>query len=237
MMNKGNGGEDFTYILYKMFLEKINIKEDDLDNKTIAHIKKQCEKAKLNFSNNKIISVKCNISDNIYESSIHIDDYRKSCELILSKLRKPIEKSLKDSKTRLSEIDEIILVGGGTKLPIIRKFVGKIFGRVPNISINPDEAVVRGVALQCAIKERDKYIKEVVLTDVCPFSLGIEISIEHRGNIRKDGYFTPIIERNTVIPVSRTERFYTTYDNQNRVLVQGCTKNIRENIELLLIIF
>lgn len=229
------GGEDFTEVLYRLFINKIGIDEEKLDKKTISRIRKQCEKAKLEFSNNKTVTIKCNIEDVPYETSVNIDDYEKSCELLLTKIRKPIERSLKDAKIKLNQIDEIILIGGATRLPIIRKFVGKIFGRLPNTSVNPDEAVAIGAALQAAMKERNECIKDIVLTDVCPFSLGTEVSVKTMNNKRESGYFCPIIERNTVIPVSRTETFYTAYDNQTRVVVeilQGESRLARNNLKL-----
>lgn len=229
------GGEDFTEVLYRLFINKLGIDEEKLDKKTISRIRKQCEKAKLEFSNKKTVSIKCNIEDTPYETSVNIDDYEKSCELLLTKIRKPIERSLKDAKIKLNQIDEIILIGGATRLPIIRKFVGKIFGRLPNTSVNPDEAVAVGAALQAAMKERNECIKDIVLTDVCPFSLGTEVSVKTMNNKREAGYFCPIIERNTVIPVSRTETFYTAYDNQTRVVVeilQGESRLARNNLKL-----
>ncbi|MGM9536138.1 MAG: Hsp70 family protein [Intestinibacter sp.] len=229
------GGEDFTEVLYRLFVNKVGIDEEKLDKKTLSRIRKQCEKAKLEFSNNKTVTIKCNIEDTPYETLVNIDDYEKSCEILLTKIRKPIERSLKDAKIKLNQIDEIILIGGATRLPIIRKFVGKIFGRLPNTSVNPDEAVAIGAALQAAMKERNECIKDIVLTDVCPFSLGTEVSVKTMNNKRESGYFCPIIERNTVIPVSRTETFYTAYDNQTRVVVeilQGESRLARNNLKL-----
>lgn len=229
------GGEDFTDILYRMFLDQVKLKEEDLSKKSKSHIKKQCEKGKIEFSSRKVVQIRCNVEGEIYETSINIDDYEKSCELILSKLKKPIEKSLKDAKIKLNQIDEIILIGGATKLPIIRKFVGKIFGRLPNTSINPDEAVAMGAALQGAMKERNKSIKEIILTDVCPFSLGTEVVMDSTNNRYNETYFCPIIERNTTIPVSRTETFYTAHDNQSKVVVeiiQGESRLVKNNLKL-----
>jgi len=229
------GGEDFTEVLYRLFINKVGIDEEKLDKKTLSRIRKQCEKAKLEFSNKKTVIIKCNVEDVPYETSVNIDDYEKSCELLLTKIRKPIERSLKDAKIKLNQIDEIILIGGATRLPIIRKFVGKIFGRLPNTSVNPDEAVAIGAALQAAMKERNECIKDIVLTDVCPFSLGTEVSVRTMNNKRESGYFCPIIERNTVIPVSRTQTFYTAYDNQTRVVVeilQGESRLARNNLKL-----
>lgn len=229
------GGEDFTDVLYRIFISKTDIEEEKLDSKTISRIRKQCEKAKKEFSNKKIVDIKINIDDKLYETNVSMDDYEKSCELLLTKIRKPIERSLKDAKIKLNQIDEIILIGGATKLPIVRKFVGKIFGRLPNTSVNPDEAVAIGAAIQAAMKERNEYIKDIVLTDVCPFSLGTEVSVRNGDNMREAGYFCPIIERNTVIPVSRTETFYTAHDNQTRVVVeilQGESRLARNNLKL-----
>ncbi|WP_316718760.1 Hsp70 family protein [Terrisporobacter petrolearius] len=229
------GGEDFTDILYRMFLDKVKLKEEDLSKKSISHIKKQCEKGKIEFSSRKAVKIRCNVEGEIYETSINMDDYEKSCELILSKLKKTIEKSLKDAKIKLNQIDEIILIGGATKLPIIRKFVGKIFSRLPNTSINPDEAVAMGAALQGAMRERNKFIKEVILTDVCPFSLGTEVIINSSNNRYNETYFCPIIERNITIPVSRTETFYTANDNQSKVVVeiiQGESRLVKNNLKL-----
>ena len=178
------GGEDFTEVLYRLFINKVGIDEEKLDKKTLSRIRKQCEKAKLEFSNKKTVIIKCNVEDVPYETSVNIDDYEKSCELLLTKIRKPIERSLKDAKIKLNQIDEIILIGGATRLPIIRKFVGKIFGRLPNTSVNTDEAVAIGAALQAAMKERNECIKDIVLTDVCPFSLGTEVSVRTMNNKR-----------------------------------------------------
>lgn len=92
-------------------------------------------------------------------------------------------------------------------MPLVRKFVGKLFGRVPDTSINPDEAVALGAAIQAAMKERKEAVKEVILTDVCPFTLGTEVSVKTENDHLEGNHFCPIIERNTVIPASRTQHF------------------------------
>ena len=128
----------------------------------------------------------------------------------------------------------IVLVGGATRLPVVRRFVSKLFGRTPNLNINPDEAVVLGAALQCGMKSRDKEIQEVVLTDVCPFTLGTEVMMDN-GMFEEGGHYLPIIERNTVIPVSRTQTVYTAHDNQTRVVVkilQGESRMSQNNLLL-----
>jgi molecular chaperone HscC len=229
------GGEDFTQVLVDMFLKKHSLNEGDLDSKTLSHIRKQAENCKKGFSEQKSSLLQCNINNELLECAIDINEYEKECEKLLERIRKPIKRSLADANFKLSEIDEIVLVGGATRLPIIRRFVGRLFGRVPDTSVNPDEAVALGAAIQGAMKERKDAIKEVILTDVCPFTLGTEIVVERENQRMEAGHFCPIIERNTVIPASRTERLYTVYENQSKIrinVLQGESRFAMNNLSL-----
>ena len=230
------GGEDFTNVLLGLFLAKNNINISDLSKDTLAHVKKQAENAKINFSSAREVTMKCKINNEILENEISIDEYEKSCEILFTKIRKPIERALKDASIKVREIDEIILVGGATKLSCVRNFVAKLFGRIPNVNVNPDEAVALGAAIQGAMKERNKAISEMILTDVCPYTLGTNISVKRKkDDCYESGHFFPIIERNTVIPVSRTERLYTVYDNQSKIsieILQGESRFAKNNILL-----
>ncbi|MCM1273495.1 MAG: molecular chaperone HscC [Clostridium sp.] len=229
------GGEDFTEILEQMFFKEKDIDQDELDAKTLAHIRKQAELCKLGFEETRTSVFKCKIGEEKYEYEINIDDYEKSCQLLLGKIKKPIERSLKDAHIKLADIEEVILVGGATKLSIVRRFVSRLFGRLPNTSINPDEVVAVGAATQAAMKERNEAVKEIILTDVCPFTLGTDVVVTRSGGYKENGHYLPIIERNTVIPVSRTERLYTASDNQSHILVkilQGESRYARNNVYL-----
>ena len=229
------GGEDFTDVLYKMFLKEKNLEESSLPISTLAHIRKQAEICKLGFSEENTSVMRCNIGEEVVELSIPLEKYRIECQPLLDKIQKPIERSLKDAGIKLSQVDEVILVGGATKLPIIRKFVARLFGKMPNISLNPDEVVALGAAMQGAMKERNEMIKEVVLTDVCPFTLGTEVVMNIDENTRVGGHFCPIIERNTVIPVSRQETLYTAHDNQTSIrvkILQGESRFAKNNLYL-----
>ena len=229
------GGEDFTKVLYDMFIKEKNLDESILSDKTLAHIKKQAELCKIGFSDGNTSTMQCNIDGETVELSIPLEKYRVECLPLLEKIQKPIERTLKDAGIKLSQIDEVVLVGGATKLPIIRKFVGKLFGKLPNISLNPDEVVALGAAMQGAMKERNEMIKEVVLTDVCPFTLGTEVVINIDKDTKEGGHFCPIIERNTVIPVSRQETLYTASDNQTAIRVavlQGESRYAKNNLYL-----
>lgn len=161
------GGEDFTDILYRMFLDQVKLKEEDLSKKSKSHIKKQCEKGKIELSSRKVVQIRCNVEGEIYETSINIDDYEKSCELILSKLKKTIEKSLKDAKIKLNQIDEIIL------------------------------------------------------TDVCPFSLGTEVVIDSTNNRYNETYFCPIIN-------SALIEFGSILDKQDKIDIENAREKLND---------
>lgn len=229
------GGEDFTKVLIEIFARKNNIELPDERSKEYNIIRKQAEIAKRAFSTDRVVQMKAVVEEKEYSLEISINDYEKQCELLLSRLRKPIERALSDAAIKLSEIDTIVLVGGGTKLPIIRTFVSKLFGRLPATNIDPDEVVAMGAGIQAAMKKRDKTLKEIVLTDVCPFTLGTNTSVEKPGGYYESGHFFPIIERNTIIPVSKVERLYTVRDNQKKITVeilQGESRLAKDNILL-----
>lgn len=229
------GGEDFTEIIVSMFLRHHNLSIDDLDFKTTALLKKQAEIAKKSFSESNIVTMSCTIDGKVLEYSLKLDAYEKACQNLITKLRKPIERALSDASIKVKEIDSIVLVGGATKLPIIRSFVSKLFGRLPNMGVNPDEVVALGAGVQGAMKERNVALKEIVLTDVCPYTLGTNVSVKKPGGFYESGHFCPIIERNTIIPASRTERLYTISDNQRHLVVevlQGESRLSKDNIWL-----
>lgn len=213
------GGEDFTQVLYEMFLKHHKLEEKNLDHKTTLLIQEQAEQAKMQFSGKKRVNMACVINDEKLTYTISTEMYEKACEELFEKIRKPIKRSLSDANLKLSDIENVIMIGGATKLTIIYKFVSKLFKRIPYTHINPDEAVALGTAIQAAMKERHKDVKEVILTDVCPFTLGTEVVRQIGEGKYEDGYFCPIIERNTVIPASRTERVYTVHDDQTELCI------------------
>lgn len=228
------GGEDFTTLLLNLFLERTGIDRDQLDLSTMGQLRKAAEKCKCAFSEGDEACMCCTVGNRPYIMHLTLGEYEQACEPLLQKLRRPIERSLRDANVTLDDIDQIVLVGGATKLPVVRRFVRKLFNRAPCVRINPDEAVALGAALQCGMKARDKEIKEVVLTDVCPFTLGTEVLVDN-GVFEEDGHYLPIIERNTVIPVSRTQTVYTAQDNQTRVnvkVLQGESRVAQNNLLL-----
>lgn len=148
-----------------------------------------------------------------------------SSELML-RLRRPIERALGDARLQPGELGEVVLVGGATRMPMIRHAVARLFGRLPLRTIHPDETIARGAAIQAALLARDAALSEVVLTDVMPYSLGLGIV---------DDCFSPIIERNMPVPVSRVGRYQTVRDYQTKLdlsICQGESPIASENLQL-----
>ncbi|MBR2826176.1 MAG: molecular chaperone HscC [Erysipelotrichaceae bacterium] len=228
------GGEDFTQVLVDMYLERIARLVPVVDVFTLNNIYKAAERCKCGYVDRNVGTMNVNLFGTPHEEIFTLEEYEERCSELLERLKKPIEKSLRDAKISLEDLDRIILVGGATRLPTVRSYVTKITGIRPEYYLDPDTSVAVGAALQCAMKERDKQVEEVILTDVCPFTLGTEV-VRDNGAFEVPGQYLPIIERNTVIPVSKKQTVYTAYDNQRYVTVkvlQGESYLARNNLLL-----
>ena len=169
------------------------------------------------------------------EWRITVADWEKRCEPLLERCRIPIEQTLRDAGVRAASLNDIILVGGATRMPVLRKTMARLFGRFPTTGLNPDETIAIGAAIQAGLVAQDQALEEVVMTDVAPYSLGVETSIQTGHERYESGIFSPIIERNTVIPVSRMETYYPVQTNQSALLFkiyQGEARLVRDNIYL-----
>jgi molecular chaperone HscC len=138
---------------------------------------------------------------------------------LLERLRAPLFRALADAKLSPSQVDEVLLVGGATRMASFVQFATNAFGRLPRRNLPPDEAVAMGAAVQAALKAGDHAVDDMVVTDVAPFSLGIATAMTQHGSA-VSGLFSPILERGTVIPASREEMFATTSDGQREILVE-----------------
>ena len=229
------GGEDFTKVLEKMFLNKKGISANALTAKEQVRLYRQAEEAKRRINDADKVEITCLIKEETETVEITTKEYAEECEDLFSKIREPVKRSLSDAGLSLKDIDEVVLIGGATKLQIFRDFFIRLFHKFPDTSINPDEAVALGAAIQGAMKERKQAVKEMILTDVCSFTLGTEVVMEYSDGLMEDGHYCPIIDRNTVIPTSKTKRLYTVRDDQDRVTVrvlQGESRLARNNLYL-----
>lgn len=230
------GGEDFTLILEELFYKKNpEIIKEELSYREQALIHKAAEQCKIDLSDNGSSTMRCKVKEEEIKTEITYKEFDSACEELYERIRIPVKRALTDAKLKLTDINKIVLVGGGTKLTGVRSFVSKMFHTFPDFSINPDEAVALGAAIQAAMKERTESIREVVLTDVCPFTLGTEVVVDFGDGVKEGGHYCPIIERNTIIPASRTDKFCTTHDNQKKITIkvlQGESRRAANNLEL-----
>lgn len=229
------GGEDFTQLLANHFIESNAIDPLTLDFKERSAIFKQAELCKRGIGRDNEGRMSLAKGGKTYELRMDRAEFEKIAGQLILRLRHPIERALRDAALSPDELDAIILIGGATRMPVIKSIISKMFGRLPYTGINPDEAVAHGAAIQVALKERNELLQEVVLTDVCPFTLGIETTKQFSNGNYDPGHFSPIIERNTPIPVSRVERYVTIHEAQkviNVVIYQGESRKVENNVKL-----
>ena len=229
------GGEEFTDILVHWFVRHHDIEYEELTLIEQGILRKSAELTKCAFSDSKSTVMSCTLGGQTYSMPVTLEEYEKNCELLFAKLRNPIKRALSDAAILLKDIDSILLVGGATKLPLIKNFITKLFGRFPEMHVDPDQVVAVGTAVHAALKQRNKAIKEIVLTDVCPYTLGTNVVVYKPNGFFEAGHFYPIIERNSIIPISRSERLYTAHENQKTItieILQGESRRTEGNVLL-----
>lgn len=230
------GGEDFVQALIRLFLARCTALGEP-DRQRIEHSRvlwRVAEQAKRDLGEHEQVLMRLTDGDQTHEHTISRSDFETACAELLQRLRHPIERALRDAQIDAAALDEVVLVGGASRMPVVRQMVTRLFGRLPLRHINPDETIARGAAIQAALKARDAALDEVVLTDVMPFSLGIVISQEVDGR-RIGNRFSPLIERNTPVPVSRVGSYCTVTDQQSAILLdirQGESPVGTDNLKL-----
>lgn len=232
------GGEDFNAVLIDMarrqFGEKLEVAADDREA-MYQKLREAAERARRKLTDAAETTFALAWKDQPFEMKVTSDAYERECEGLLSRMREPVLRSLRDSNITSEKLDEIVLVGGATRMPIVRRAVTKMFGRFPSATVNPDEAVARGAAVQAALKARDAALSEVVLTDVCPYTLGVQAADKNSSGGIVGGIFSPLIERNSVIPASRENTYTTLSDDLDQVefpIYQGESRWVKDNVYL-----
>ncbi len=236
------GGEDFTHTLVARVLEQQGRVFEQTETrfpKLVSRLRQECEQAKRRLSKQveatiRLPSDQGELAEDSPTTQVTREQFDNWTSHILNRIEPPIRRALGDAKVKRDEIDELILVGGATRMPIVVQRVTELFGRVPACRLNPDEVVALGAAVQAGLFAREESVEDLVVTDVAPFTLGVAISRDLGGE-RQDGYFMPIINRNTAIPTSRVNRVSTTTANQTGVAVrvyQGEGRKVEDNLFL-----
>lgn len=228
------GGEDFDQLLLEHFVQAQQGNDFPGATTLLQPLRREAERVRRQLGQAQqadfVVRVEGREWRHVYTQDALADLFAP----LLARLRTPIERALRDARIRASDLDEVLLVGGTTRMPLVRKLAAGLFGCFPSISLNPDEVVAHGAAVQAALKARDAALEEVVLTDVCSYTLGME-TVRQVGDRHESGHYLPIIERNSVVPVSRVQTVYTVGDQQEQVLVkvfQGESRLVRDNVLL-----
>ncbi|MEB4590967.1 molecular chaperone HscC [Candidatus Thiothrix sp. Deng01] len=229
------GGEDFREVLVNHFLTLADISRKKLNSKDLQKVYAQMEQAKRQLNSADVVHVERFIEAQTQAVSIRRDDFIRLSEPLLQRIQRPIETALRDAKLRPGELDEVILVGGATRMHFFRSMIAKMFRRMPAANLDPDLVVAMGAAIQAGLKARDAALEDMVLTDICPYSLGVGTYNENDSLGQQGDLFSPILERNTIVPVSKVNRYVTAGDNQSKLKLefyQGESRLVKNNIRL-----
>ncbi len=234
------GGEDFTAALVDMVLAQVDATRAQLlgQPELALTLHRRCELLKRKLARWPRAHIEVPAFEGGPERATAIEISREQAERaykpLFDRMVGPCRAALRGAEITAEDLDEVILVGGATRMPAVAAFVESLFGRAPLIDTEPDRVVARGAALQAALIARDTAIDDMVVTDVASHSLGVEVTRDIGGR-HVSGYFSPIIHRNTVIPTARTERYSTLERNQTQitlVVYEGEARRVRDNVKL-----
>lgn len=220
------GGEDFTHLLLDEVLKRWNLDKSALTDSDLAALYACVEAAKC--ASSSPLRMSWLYQESVLESTFYDDELEALWLPLLNRLRTPIEQALRDSRLKPEQIDSLVLVGGASQMPLVQRIAVRLFGKLPYQSYDPSTIVALGAATQAACRLRHEDVEEVILTDICTYSLGVEVN---RQGV--PGIFSPIIERNTTVPVSKVETYSTMHPEQDSICVrvyQGESHKVKNNI-------
>ena len=228
------GGEDFTRQIATWFLEECGIKENPTPEE-LNRLVKLSENAKRTVTDEDdqpgFFVMKIEIGGKEHKQVLTYEKFSEICKSFMSRMIVPIKKVLRDTEMKAGDIDGVILMGGATRMKNVRDFAKDVFGEKVITSYNPDETVGLGAAILAAMKANDFDLQETVLTDICPFTLGIAATM----NASEEPSFSPIIERNSPVPISIVKKYSTVVPGQTKVNVkvyQGESFDLDKNLRL-----
>ena len=229
--NNQLGGKDFNEAIYRHFCETNNLSESDLSSEERAIIYRMAETTKIALSTNPMAVMSVVLNDQKYSLALDSNELIRISHDVFEKIHEPIRKVLKDSRLRPGDLEAIVLVGGSCKMPTVISYIEKVTGIKPCTDIDPDTAIGFGAGIYSGIKSKNADLKEVVMTDICPFSLGTS-TLDSQTN---ELIMSFIIERNSMLPCSNIRDYYAIKDNQTSVtfdIFQGESIIPENNIKL-----
>lgn len=214
------GGDDFTEAIEAHWLAHHQLRRDALKPSEKSQLKQRAEATKRALGNGQSIEHCLQVGGKEYLLTLDESDFDGIIAPLVQRMRSPIERAMRDAGLRGSDLAEIVMVGGASRMPQLSRLAARLLGRLPLRHVAPDEAIAHGACMAAGLKARHKSLEEIVLTDVCPHSMGIAVSIDLGGGSRSHGHFDPIIERNSTVPVSRIRDYYPIHENQTSIILK-----------------
>ena len=229
------GGEDFTAAMRDLLAERTGLIVDELSSGDRARLKYYAEQAKRQLSSSSAAhSFSFEMMDKSFDVTITPEEFEAKAAPLIKRMLRPIHHCIYDNHGRMRQLDRVILVGGATRMPLVKRMIAQHLHLFPEAILNPDHVVAMGAAIQAGLIREDRALDDVVMTDVSPFSLGGR-SGQGEGRDRFDDLFSPIIDRNTPLPASREETFTTASDYQKKIsldIYQGEAARASDNVKL-----
>ncbi|MGR9054202.1 MAG: Hsp70 family protein, partial [Gammaproteobacteria bacterium] len=228
-------GEDFLQVLADYYFETTGIAKKSLTPIERQRVYELLEAAKRKLSSDGEVVIAKAVKAQDRPFTIGRDRFDRIVQPLLQRVQLPIERTLRDADVEPGEIEKVVLVGGATRMFAFRSLIARMFRRMPSGNIDPDLVVAMGAGLQAGLKQKHADLDDVVLTDVCPYTLGVEVVNYSDTTGEQGGLFMPVIERNSVVPISVERTFCTVKDYQTELKVnvyQGESRLVKNNVYL-----
>ena len=226
------GGDDIDRLVAEYFCRKNEIDLESLTVGQSAELLKASEAAKILLEEKEETEITLHIEENVYQACLNHDILFDICMPLFSKIKNLFLRILNDAESKVSDIDDLIMVGGSSRLTVVKRFLTELLGKEPVVLGKTDQVVAMGAGVYAGIRSRKEDIKDMLLTDVCPFTLGVECWHKETS---MQGYILPMIERNSTLPATVHEGLVTLSDYQKEIVVriyQGEEYYAKDNIFL-----
>lgn len=226
------GGDDFNEAVAEGFLREHQLQRGNLSEKEYAILLRQAEKCKIVLSTEKEVKMTAVLGGQTYQSVYTNERMMRESSAVWKRIQTVLRRALRDSRVEVEDIDAVILAGGSGKMPLVQSYMEQLFDQTPLVTGFSDQLIARGLGLVCGVMERKDEVRDYILTDICPFTLGTGVNNEADP---KHPYMSAIIERNSILPCSKIRGFSTAADYQSEVkieILQGEEPYAEDNVQL-----